>query len=89
MICVQVLMLNWVISPGTSKKEVHLQENNATIRNLIEELDKEYSGRIAEALSKSILAILVNGQDVEFLGGPDTKLSDGDRVALSPIVAGG
>lgn len=89
MICIHVLMLNWKICPDASKIDIELEEGNATIRTLIEELDKNFGGKIAEALSQSILFILVNGQDVEFLAGPETKLSDGDRVALTPAVAGG
>lgn len=91
MICVHVLILDWKIKElvREGKIDIELQESNATVRSLIEKLDKEFSGRIADAVSKSTLFIIVNGQDIEFLGGQDTKLSDEDRIALTPIVAGG
>jgi MoaD family protein len=91
LICVHALILDWNIKQliGQTRIDVELQENNAIIRSLVEKLDKEYGGRIAEAISKSNLFILVNGQDTEFLGGQDTRLSDGDSVAITPVVAGG
>lgn len=52
-------------------------------------LDNQYEGKLAEAISKSSLFILINGQDIEFLNGRYTKLSDGDNVAMIPLVAGG
>jgi molybdopterin synthase sulfur carrier subunit len=35
------------------------------------------------------VAVLVNGRNVRFLGGPDTPLRDGDTITLIPPVAGG
>jgi molybdopterin converting factor small subunit len=56
--------------------------------SLVEKLHKEYEGKVAEVVAKSTLLILVNGQNIEFLGGQDSKLSDGDRIAMTLVVAG-
>jgi molybdopterin synthase sulfur carrier subunit len=41
-----------------------------------------------DALSPYV-KVLVNGMDIESLNGMETKLKDGDEVAIIPPVAGG
>jgi molybdopterin synthase sulfur carrier subunit len=41
-------------------------------------------GRIQDGIN-----VLVNGRDIRHLGGPDTPVHEGDRVALFPAVGGG
>lgn len=38
---------------------------------------------------KAFVIVLVNGRNIEFLHGMDTRLEEGDVVALFPPVAGG
>lgn len=42
-----------------------------------------------EAALKPYHIIAVNGLMINLLGGLDTKLKDGDRVAVMPVVTGG
>lgn len=65
-------------------------EEGATIKDLVQKIDLAYGG----ALSKSLkldkqISILLNGQDIEHLGGFNAKLADGNRVIIIPLVAGG
>lgn len=38
---------------------------------------------------RSFVNLYVNDEDVRYLGGQETKLKDGDRLAIIPAVAGG
>ncbi len=46
------------------------------------------SGRAAEGVFPRV-RIMVNGKDIEFLGGMATLLQEGDAVLILPIIAGG
>ena len=93
MINVNVVILDWTVRKllGKENMSVELKEGEATVKGLIERLDKKYEGKLWETISKSNLniSILVNGRDIEFLRGMNAFLSDGDRVAIIPLVAGG
>jgi molybdopterin synthase sulfur carrier subunit len=76
------------------KREIEIElDSDSSVRDLLEELCKRYdlSDLLFEeggALQKYI-KILVNGEDVVFLKGLETKLKSGDEIALFPPVAGG
>jgi len=93
LINVNVVILDWTVRKllGKENMSVELKEGEATVKGLIERLDKKYEGKLWETISKSNLniSILVNGRDIEFLRGMNAFLSDGDRVAIIPLVAGG
>jgi MoaD family protein len=93
LINVNVVILDWTVRKllGKENMSVELKEGEATVKGLIERLDKEYEGKLWETISKSNLniSILVNGRDIEFLRGMNAYFSDGDRVAIIPLVAGG
>lgn len=38
---------------------------------------------------RSRVKVMVNGRNIEFMDGLDTKVAEGDRVAVFPPVAGG
>jgi len=73
------------------KKEIMLEipKDKATIRDLLREIAAKYDGRILNVISKPNISILLNGQYIEFLKGVNANLSDGDRVAVISIAAGG
>ena len=66
-----------------------ISENEATVKKLIERIVAKHGDKVRKILSKSDVSILLNGQYLEFLGGENAKLSDGDRIAIIPPIAGG
>ncbi|RMA92472.1 MoaD/ThiS family protein [Hydrogenothermus marinus] len=66
----------------------------STIAELIDNLDKEFSGikeRLVEENGeiRKFVNFFVNDEDIRFLKGKDTELKDGDIVAIIPAIAGG
>jgi len=64
-----------------------------TLKELISDLDSRHPGLGERLLDEGQLRRFVNvyrnDEDVRFLGGLDTELSDGDNVTVLPAVAGG
>ncbi len=66
----------------------------ATLAEVIADLEKNHTGIAARVLDdqgklRRFVNVYVNDEDVRFLGGLDTQLSDGDSVTVLPAVAGG
>ncbi len=66
----------------------------ANIADLIENLDSQHPGlteRICDENGnlRRFINIYVNDEDIRFLQGMDTALSDGDEVSILPAIAGG
>lgn len=64
-----------------------------TLRELIANLEASHPG-IADSLVddgelRRFVNVYVNDEDVRFIGGLKTALSDGDQVVVLPAVAGG
>jgi molybdopterin synthase sulfur carrier subunit len=77
-----------------TNEEAVVQADGATIRDLIEDL----SGRFPDFRAKVVaddgnlhrfINVYANDEDIRYLQGLDTKLSDGDIVSILPAVAGG
>ncbi len=66
----------------------------ATVGELVDGLEGAYGG-IAEKLLdeggeiRRYVNIFVNDEDIRFLDGKDTPLTDGDAVSIVPAIAGG
>jgi len=64
-----------------------------TLRALIADLDSRHPGisdRIVDDSGlRRFVNVYLNDEDVRFLDGIDTALSDGDSVTVLPAVAGG
>jgi sulfur-carrier protein len=65
-----------------------------TIAELIANIDSRYPGFREQVASESgelhrFVNIYLNDEDIRFLKGPDTELSDGDEVSILPALAGG
>ena len=64
-----------------------------TLSALLGDLDARHpgiAGRLVEGGTlRRFVNVYVNDEDVRFLGGLDTPLTDGDQVTVLPAVAGG
>ena len=49
----------------------------------------EFVEKLREGVAKGYLHILVNGRNIAFLDGSETRLSEGDVVAILPPIGGG
>jgi molybdopterin synthase sulfur carrier subunit len=78
---------------GVLKTEVEVPDG-VTVRRLIDILTERYVKLREELLDergdlKPMYNILVNGRAIEWLGGLETRLKDGDEVVFLPPAAGG
>jgi molybdopterin synthase sulfur carrier subunit len=65
-----------------------------TIADLIDQLDSRYPGMKQQLMTDHgdlhrFVNVYVNDEDARYLEKLDTKVSEGDKVALLPSVAGG
>lgn len=67
--------------------------NGTVLKSVIADLDAQFAGigeRLLEGETlRRFVNIYVNDEDVRFLGGLDTEISDGDSITILPAVAGG
>ncbi|MEW2547152.1 MoaD/ThiS family protein [Streptomyces sp. NPDC047002] len=73
-----------------------VEGSGTTLAELLADLDTRHSGireRIVDAEKgnqlRRFVNVYLNDEDVRFLDGIETKLSDGDNVTILPAVAGG
>jgi len=64
-----------------------------TVRELIEDLEKNYPGlkdRLCDEKGiRRFVNVYQNEEDVRFLDGLDTAVKDGDAISVVPAIAGG
>jgi MoaD family protein len=65
-----------------------------TLADLLDDLDSRHPGLRGRLVTEDgglhrFVNVYVNDEDVRFLGGLETALSDGDSVTVLPAVAGG
>lgn len=78
----------------TGTAEIELDEGAATLRDLLEKLSAIYGPAFRryvfdhDEISSAVL-IAVNGRDTRESGGPNTRLSSTDCIAIFPALAGG
>lgn len=71
-----------------------ISADSTDVSGLIENLNAQYAG-IKERLCdengqvRRFINIYVNGEDIRFLEGQQTKVKDGDEVSIVPAIAGG
>ena len=66
----------------------------ATLQELVADLERSHAGLGAALVDHDgalhrFINVYVNDEDVRYLGGIETPLSDGDTVSILPAVAGG
>ncbi len=70
-----------------------VEASGSTLDELFNDLDSRHSGirerLVDEAKLRRFVNVYLNDEDVRFLGGLETPLSDGDVVTVLPAVAGG
>jgi MoaD family protein len=80
------------LRPATEGESV-AEVNGATVGEVLDSLYERYGElrtRIAEDGGlRRFVNVYVGGEDIRFLAGLDTPVSDGDEVTILPAVAGG
>jgi molybdopterin synthase sulfur carrier subunit len=71
---------------------IEIQAN--TIIEAIHELESRFNGFLARLVKSDgslnqFLNIYVNGEDIRFLSGKETVLTDGVEICIIPAIAGG
>ncbi|CAM5381013.1 MoaD/ThiS family protein OS=Streptomyces alboniger OX=132473 GN=CP975_13080 PE=4 SV=1 [Streptomyces alboniger] len=73
--------------------EKAVQGSGDTLAELFADLDSRHEGIAARIIDdgklRRFVNVYLNDEDVRFLEGISTKLSDGDSVTILPAVAGG
>ena len=74
--------------------EKAIEGKGGTLGDLFSDLDERYGGLRGRLVGvdgnlNRFVNVYLNDEDVRFLGGIETPLSDGDVVTILPAVAGG
>ncbi len=77
-----------------TNNEAVLTANGSTIRELIDDIAGKFPDFKEKVLAEGgelhrFINVYANDEDVRYLEGLDTKVADGDSVAILPAVAGG
>lgn len=69
---------------------IDLKEDEITINHVLKKLGEKFGDHVLHILRNDPeTSILVNGRDIEYLEGFDTKLSHGDKIVIISLIAGG
>jgi sulfur-carrier protein len=70
-----------------------VEGDGATLEELIADLESRHPGLrdrlVEDGALRRFVNVYLNDEDVRFLGGLETSVSDGDHVTVLPAVAGG
>ena len=70
-----------------------VEATGATVRDLIEDLERRYpgiKGRLCDDKGvRRFVNIYQNEEDIRFLDGLETRVKDGDAISIVPAIAGG
>ncbi len=78
----------------TKEREVEMEFEQISVRDMIEELGKKYGEEFKNRLLEDgqlrrFVNVYVNGEDIRHLNGLDTIVKKGDEVSILPAVSGG
>ena len=79
----------------TGEKEIELDGTDMTVREVLQKLIERYGEKFKKEIMenddkvKDHYVILVNGRNIVFLDGINTKVKDGDLISVFPPVGGG
>jgi len=81
-----------ILRPYTGGEKL-VTADGASLNAVVADLDSKYPGigerLIDESGLRRFINVYLNDEDVRFLGGLDTAVSDGDSITILPAVAGG
>ncbi len=71
-----------------------IDADGATVAEIIENIESRYPGFRKQIMDQQgqlhrFVNIYLNDEDIRYLQGADTALSDGDQVSILPALAGG
>ncbi len=71
-----------------------IEAEGGSIGELIANIDEAYPGFAGQVSNGNgelhrFVNIYLNDEDIRFLGGKDTEISDGDVISILPALAGG
>lgn len=77
-----------------TNEQATIECSGSNVAELLDSLEKScpgIKGRLCddEGKPRRFLNFYVNSEDIRFLEGTDTSLTDGDEVSIVPAVAGG
>jgi len=80
----------------TGKKEEEVESSSTiTVKELLTQLSKKYGREFRDYVYddkgevRTYIQVLINGRDIDVFQGLETKLKEGDTVAIFPPVGGG
>ena len=80
---------------GKREDEIEVSDTFLTVKGLLNRLSEKYGPKFVdyvyeeEGKARSYLQFLINGKSITTLQGFETRLRDGDKVAIIPPVGGG
>lgn len=81
-----------ILRPYTGGEKL-VTADGSSLSAVVADLDSKYPGigerLIDESGLRRFINVYLNDEDVRFLGGLDTAVSDGDSITILPAVAGG
>lgn len=71
-----------------------VEGNGATVQEVLRDLDARFPGFAGRIFAEDgsvqrFINVFVNDEDIRFLEGTATRLSDGDELSIIPAIAGG
>jgi sulfur-carrier protein len=77
----------------TNEQEV-VQAHGSTIGEILDDLDKSFPGlkeRVCDETGevRRFVNIFLNDEDIRFLDGKSTAVTDGNEISIVPAIAGG
>ncbi|MEO3993086.1 MAG: MoaD/ThiS family protein [Desulfurococcaceae archaeon TW002] len=74
---------------GWSKKELMINSPETTLKDILDALPDLKSLIVEQDRLRGGFIVLVNGRHIEFLGGLQAVVKDGDTIAIFPQSGGG
>ncbi len=80
-----VVRLKATLAKAAGEKEFEVQAKK--VAEILEMVSRRYGEKVDKYLKNAI--VLVNGKNVNFIDGKETKLKKGDVVSIYPPIGGG